>query len=138
MGRAGPTVCAAFDDCTVVVGQGTTTLRARLPDQAALWGLIQRIIGPGLDVVDLHMMRPNRLTTPRQTRRPYGAVAPLARCHRSTSGPTAPSFANQGEQLRSPYTAVHCRSWHPRRARRPADSGNEEGRSPPGTRWQAF
>ncbi len=56
-GQAGPTLCAAFDDCTVAVGQDTTTLRALLPDQAALWGFLQRIIGLGLDVVDLHMAR---------------------------------------------------------------------------------
>ena len=55
-GRAGTTLRAAFDDCTVIVGPGTTTLRARLPDQAALWGLIQRIISLGLEVVELHLL----------------------------------------------------------------------------------
>jgi len=54
-GRAGPVLCAAFDDCTVTLGPGTTTLHAQLPDQAALWGLVQRIIGLGLEVVDLHL-----------------------------------------------------------------------------------
>jgi hypothetical protein len=58
-GRAGDTLRAAFDDCTVTVGPGTTTLRAHLPDQAALWGLVQRITGLGLAVVDLHMMPPD-------------------------------------------------------------------------------
>ena len=56
-GRAGPAVCAAFEDCTVIVGQDTTTLRAELPDQGALRGLFQRIIGLGLDLVDLHLLR---------------------------------------------------------------------------------
>ena len=53
-GRAGAVLCAAFEDCAVTMGPGTTTLRAQLPDQAALWGLVQRIIGLGLEVVDLH------------------------------------------------------------------------------------
>jgi hypothetical protein len=55
-GRAGTTLSAAFDDCTVTIGPGTTTLRAQLPDQAALWGLLQRIMGLGLEVVDLHLV----------------------------------------------------------------------------------
>jgi hypothetical protein len=55
-GRAGNVLRAAFDDCTMTVGPGTTTLRAQLPDQAALWGLVQRIIGLGLEVVDLHLV----------------------------------------------------------------------------------
>jgi hypothetical protein len=60
-GRAGAVLCAAFEDCTVTTGPGTTTLRAQLPDQAALWGLVQRIIGLGLEVVDLHLgARPAR------------------------------------------------------------------------------
>jgi hypothetical protein len=57
-GRAGDVLRAAFDDCTVTVGPGTTTLRAQLPDQAAVWGLVQRIIGLGLEVVDLHVVAP--------------------------------------------------------------------------------
>ena len=43
---------------SIVLGPGTTTLRAQLPDQAALWGLVQRIIGLGLKVVDLHLVTP--------------------------------------------------------------------------------
>ncbi len=57
-GQAGNVLRAAFDDCTVTVGPGTTTLRAQLPDQAALWGLVQRIMGFGLEVVDLHLVVP--------------------------------------------------------------------------------
>jgi hypothetical protein len=57
-GRAGDVLRAAFDDCAMTVGPGTTTLRAQLPDQAALWGLVQRIIGLGLEVVDLHLAAP--------------------------------------------------------------------------------
>jgi hypothetical protein len=58
VGRAGDTLRAAFDDYIVSVGPGTTTLRAELPDQAALWGLIQRIIGLGLELMDLHLVTP--------------------------------------------------------------------------------
>ena len=55
-GRVGPTLRAEFDDCQVTVGQGTTTVRADLPDQVALVGLVQRITGLGLDIVRLHLM----------------------------------------------------------------------------------
>jgi hypothetical protein len=55
-GRAGTTLHAEFDDCAVTVGSATTTLRAELPDQAALTGLVMRITGLGLEVVDLHVV----------------------------------------------------------------------------------
>jgi len=58
-GQAGATVRAAFDDCAVTVGRGTTTLRAELPDQGALSGLMQRITGLGLEVVHLHLIAPS-------------------------------------------------------------------------------
>jgi hypothetical protein len=57
-GQAGRTLRAEFDDCTVVVGPATTTLRAELPDQAALSGLVQRITGLGLEVVYLRRAGP--------------------------------------------------------------------------------
>lgn len=57
-GQAGTTLRAEFDDCTVTVGPGTTTLRAELPDQAALTGLVQRITGLGLEVVHLRVVGP--------------------------------------------------------------------------------
>ena len=37
---------------------GATTVRAELPDQAALMGLVQRITGLGLEVVDMHLVAP--------------------------------------------------------------------------------
>jgi hypothetical protein len=40
------------------VGPGTTTLRAELPDQGALSGLVQRITGLGLEVIDMHLVAP--------------------------------------------------------------------------------
>ena len=55
-GRVGPTLRAEFDDCQVTVGPDTTTLRADLPDQVALCGLVQRITGLGLDIVDVHLV----------------------------------------------------------------------------------
>jgi hypothetical protein len=51
-GRAGSTLRAEFDDCEVIMGPGTTILRAELPDQAALSGLVVRITGLGLEVID--------------------------------------------------------------------------------------
>ena len=55
LGQAGETLRAEFDDCEVTLGPGTTTLRAELPDQAALGGLVQRVIGLRLEVV--HVLR---------------------------------------------------------------------------------
>jgi hypothetical protein len=55
-GQAGSTLRAEFDDCEVAVGPDTTTLRAELPDQAALSGLILRITGLGLEVIDMHLV----------------------------------------------------------------------------------
>ena len=57
-GQAGTTLRAEFDDCEVTVGPGTTTLRAELPDQAALAGLVQRITGLGLEVIHMHLVAP--------------------------------------------------------------------------------
>jgi len=57
-GRAGTTLRAEFDDCRVTVGPETTTLLADLPDQVALCGLVQRITGLGLDIVDFHLVTP--------------------------------------------------------------------------------
>ena len=57
-GQAGATLRAAFDDCEISTGPNTTSLRAELPDQGALTGLVQRITGLGLKVVDLHLLTP--------------------------------------------------------------------------------
>jgi hypothetical protein len=58
-GEAGTTTRAEFDDCEVIISSGSTTLRAELPDQSALWELVQRIIGLGLVVTDLHLVTPS-------------------------------------------------------------------------------
>jgi hypothetical protein len=52
-GQAGTALRAEFDDCDVSVSQGATTLRAELPDQGALQGLLQRITSLGLELVDV-------------------------------------------------------------------------------------
>ena len=56
VGQAGSALHAEFDDCEVIVGADTTTLRAELPDQGALWGIVQRIIGLGLEVIHLRLV----------------------------------------------------------------------------------
>jgi hypothetical protein len=53
-GQAGRTLRAQFDDCQVTTSPETTTLRAELPDQAALPGLVERIVGLGLEIIDMH------------------------------------------------------------------------------------
>ena len=58
VGQAGTALCAEFDDCTITIGPGTTTLRAQLPDQGALMGLVRRISSLGLEVVHLHLVAP--------------------------------------------------------------------------------
>lgn len=57
-GQAGPMTCAAFDDCQITIGPGTTTLWADLPDQAALGGLLQRIAGLRLELIFLRRVAP--------------------------------------------------------------------------------
>ena len=56
LGQAGSTLSAAFDDCEVTVGRGTTTLRASLPDSGALAGLMGRISDLGLRVIDVTLV----------------------------------------------------------------------------------
>src|SRR6478672_5712835 len=55
-GQAGRTLRAQFDDCQVSTCPDTTTLRAELPDQAALPGLVERIVGLGLEIIDVHLV----------------------------------------------------------------------------------
>ena len=61
LSQAGPAIRAEFDECQVTVGSGTTTLRAELPDQCALSGLIQRIIGLHLEITQVR-----RVLVPRE------------------------------------------------------------------------
>ena len=55
-GQAGKKQQAQFDDCTVTTSPETTTLRAEMPDQAALPGLVERIVGLGLEIIDVHLL----------------------------------------------------------------------------------
>jgi len=57
-GQAGTTLRAEFDDCEVTIGPGTTILRAELPDQAALTGLVQRITGLNLEIIVVRLVAP--------------------------------------------------------------------------------
>ena len=56
LGEAGTTLRAEFEDCEVIIGRGTTTLRTELPDRGALSGLMARINGLGLDVIDVSLV----------------------------------------------------------------------------------
>ena len=55
-GQAGRTLRAQFDDCEVTTNPEMTTLRAELPDPAALSGLVERIVGLGLEIIDVHLL----------------------------------------------------------------------------------
>jgi hypothetical protein len=57
-GQAGTALRAEFDDCDISVGPGTTTLRAEIPDQGALQGLLQRITSLGLELLDVSLTAP--------------------------------------------------------------------------------
>ncbi len=52
-GEAGRAVSAAFNDLEVSSKEGLTTLRATVPDQAALHGVIERIRALGLELVSV-------------------------------------------------------------------------------------
>ena len=56
LGEAGTTLRAEFEDCEVIIGRGVTTLRTELPDSGALPGLVERINGLGLDVIDVSLV----------------------------------------------------------------------------------
>lgn len=55
-GEAGPGTRAAFEDLEVSVGHGMTVLRAELPDQAALHGVIDRVAELGLELTDVRLI----------------------------------------------------------------------------------
>ena len=56
LGKAGSTLKTEFEDCQIIIGPGTTTIRAALPDQGALTGLMERINGLGLNVIDVSLV----------------------------------------------------------------------------------
>ena len=55
-GAASATLVGAFADCDVASEHGTTTVRAELQDQAALHGIIGRIQGLGLDLLEVRLV----------------------------------------------------------------------------------
>jgi hypothetical protein len=52
-GRAGSVLCSLFDDCEINIGPHSTTLRAELPDQEALCGLMERVVDFRLQVTSV-------------------------------------------------------------------------------------
>ena len=52
-GGAVPAIVAAFEDFEVIVGTATTTLRARLRDQAALHDTLDRLRSLGLELLQV-------------------------------------------------------------------------------------
>ena len=57
-GQADAALCAEFDDCQITTGPGTATLRAELPDQPAVAGLVQRVMGLGLELIEMRCVAP--------------------------------------------------------------------------------
>jgi hypothetical protein len=53
VGEAVPAIVAAFEDFDVSVGAGITTLRALLPDQAALHGTLNRLMALRLELLQV-------------------------------------------------------------------------------------
>lgn len=54
-GEAGKALRAAFDDLDLSTKDGFTILRADVPDQAALHGVIERVRALGLELVDVRL-----------------------------------------------------------------------------------
>jgi hypothetical protein len=52
-GEAVPAVRAAFEEFDIEVSPGRTTLRAELADQPALHGALNRLVGPGLELLEV-------------------------------------------------------------------------------------
>jgi hypothetical protein len=55
-GAASAMLAGAFDECAVTIDRGVTTLRSGLVDQAALQGLIGRINGLGLELLEVRLV----------------------------------------------------------------------------------
>jgi hypothetical protein len=58
-GEAVPAITAAFEEFDVTIGCGCTTLRAELPDQAALHGTLERMMSLGLELLEVRSGDPN-------------------------------------------------------------------------------
>jgi hypothetical protein len=55
-GAASDTLATAFEGCEVTTNRGITVVRSRIPDQAALQGLIQRIDALGLEILEVQLV----------------------------------------------------------------------------------
>jgi hypothetical protein len=53
-GEFGRRHTVAFEDLNVAVSGGHTRLSGRLPDQAALYGVLRRLEDLGLEIIDIH------------------------------------------------------------------------------------
>ena len=53
-GEFGRRYSVAFEDLNISVSGGHTLLTGRLPDQAALYGVLRRLEDLGLEIVDIH------------------------------------------------------------------------------------
>jgi hypothetical protein len=63
-GVASETLRANFDDCEVITGGGTTTLRVVVPDAAAMHGMVDRVTGLGLELLQLRLVAEPERTGP--------------------------------------------------------------------------
>jgi hypothetical protein len=57
-GEAVPAITGTFEEFDVIVGARSTTLRAELPDQAALHGTLDRLRDLGLDLLEVRSIDP--------------------------------------------------------------------------------
>jgi hypothetical protein len=57
-GRIGPSIAEAFEGLSVCVTPTQTLLRGRIPDQAALHGVLERIESMGLELLDVRRADP--------------------------------------------------------------------------------
>lgn len=55
-GRAGSVLCSVFEDCEISIGPHSTTMRAEVPDQAALCGLMERLADLRLQVTNVRLV----------------------------------------------------------------------------------
>jgi hypothetical protein len=55
-GAASAALRAAFEDCAISTTRGTTVLRMAVPDRAAAQGLIDRVNGLGLEILEFHLV----------------------------------------------------------------------------------
>jgi hypothetical protein len=53
-GQISPDELVEFENVTAVVEPAETVLRSRVTDQAALQGILQRLHGLGLDLIEVH------------------------------------------------------------------------------------